>query len=167
MDGGLLENVVISDIAMRAVQTPIFIRLGDRKRTFSKQMSRINDVMISRVVARTESKVACSITGVPGGYVRNVNISDVMLITEAEVGKDEIKTEVPEVIAKYPENSMFGSILPASGFYIRHADGITLSNIKMITKNKDERPMFYLDDVKNFVQTGCTFNGAKPTLKKK
>lgn len=167
VDGGLMENVIISDIAMRAVQTPIFVRLGDRKRTFSKQISRINDVVISRVVARSESKVACSITGVPGGDIQNLTISDITLVTDAEVGKDEIKMEVPEAIDKYPENRMFGSILPASGFYIRHADGITLSNIKMITKNKDERPMFYLDDVKNFVQTGCTFNGAKPTLKKK
>ena len=167
VDGGLLENVIISDIVMRSVQTPIFVRLGDRKRTFSNRMSRINDVMISRIIARSESKVACSVTGVPGGNIQNLTINDVTLITDAEVGKDEILVEVPEAIDKYPENRMFGSILPASGFYIRHVDGITFSNVKMITLNKDERPMFYLDDVKNFVQSGCTLNGGNPTLKEK
>ena len=74
VDGGLLENVIISDIVMRSVQTPIFVRLGDRKRTFSNRMSRINDVMISRIIARSESKVACSVTGVPGGNIQNLTI---------------------------------------------------------------------------------------------
>ena len=166
VDGGVLENVIISDIAMRGVQTPIFVRLGDRKRTFTKQISRINDVMISRIMARSESKVACSITGVPGGKVRNLAISDVTLITDAEVDKREIKEEVPEVIEKYPENRMFGTILPASGFYVRHADGVTFSNVNVITEKQDERPMFYLDDVDGFLQQGCRLNGLKPTIKR-
>ncbi len=167
VDGGVLENVIISDISMRGVQTPIFVRLGDRKRTFTKQISRINDVMISRIMARSESKVACSITGVPEGKVQNLTISDVTLITDAEVDKREIKEEVPEAVNKYPENRMFGCILPASGFYLRHVDGITFCNIKVITKKRDERPMFYLDDVDDFVCQGCTFNGVEPVVEEK
>ena len=66
----------------------------------------------------------------------------------------------------YPENRMFGTILPASGFYVRHVNGIAFNNIKMTTTNKDERPMFHLNDVKNFTQQGCTLNNAKVTLKK-
>ena len=166
VDGGIIENVSISDIAMQGVQTPIFVRLGDRKRTFSKQMSRINDVMISRIVARSEGKIACSITGVPGGDIKNIVISDVILVTDAEVTKTDIDLKVPEAIDKYPENRMFGTILPASGFYVRHVNGIAFNNIKMTTTNKDERPMFHLNDVKNFTQQGCTLNNAKVTLKK-
>ena len=130
-------------------------------------MSRINDVMISHIVARSEGKVACSITGVPGGDVKNVIINDVILITDAEVTKAEINTEVPEVIDKYPENRMFGTILPASGFYLRHVDGITFNNVRMSTLKQDERSMFYLDDVKNFIQKDCTFNNSQVTIKKK
>ena len=167
VDGGIIENISISNIVIRGVQTPLFIRLGDRKRTFSKQMSRINDVMISHIVARSEGKVACSITGVPGGDVKNVIINDVILITDAEVTKAEINTEVPEVIDKYPENRMFGTILPASGFYLRHVDGITFNNVRMSTLKRDERSMFYLDDVKNFIQKDCTFNNSQVTIKKK
>ena len=167
VDGGTLENVIVSDIAMRGVQTPIFVRLGDRKRTFTKQLSRINDVMISRIMARSESKVACSITGVPDGKIQNITISDVTLVTNAEVNKEEIEKEVPEVVDKYPENRMFGTILPASGFYVRHVDGITFSNVKMIMEKGDERPMFYLDDVSDFVCQGCTYNGVEPTIEEK
>ena len=165
VDGGVLENVIISDISMRGVQTPIFVRLGDRKRTFTKQVSRINDVMISRIMARSESKVACSITGVPEGKVQNLTISDVTLITDAEVDKREIKEEVPEAVNKYPENRMFGCILPASGFYVRHVDGVTFSNVNVITLKQDERPMFYLDDVEGFSQQNCRLNGLMPTIK--
>lgn len=167
VDGGHLEKIVISDIVMRGIQTPIFIRLGDRKRTFTKRLSQISDVMISRIVAHSEGNVSCSITGVPGGKIKNIVISDFLLTTESKVAENEINSSIPEVISKYPENRMFDSILPASGFYVRHVDGITFSNIKMTTLNNDARPMFFIDDVQNFLQVGCTLNGGGTTLKNK
>ena len=93
-----------------------------------------------------------------------------VLLPFYDVSFDKLKTDidlkVPEAIDKYPENRMFGTILPASGFYVRHVNGIAFNNIKMTTTNKDERPMFHLNDVKNFTQQGCTLNNAKVTLKK-
>jgi len=49
--------------------------------------------------------------------------------------------------AAYPEFSMFKE-LPAWGFYIRHAKGITLENISISCAKKDYRPAVVLDDVK-------------------
>ena len=37
----------------------------------------------------------------------------------------------------------------------------------MSTLKRDERSMFYLDDVKNFIQKDCTFNNSQVTIKKK
>jgi hypothetical protein len=41
---------------------------------------------------------------------------------------------------------MFG-ILPAWGFFIRHAKGIELNGIDMSTMQEDHRPAFVLEDV--------------------
>ena len=44
----------------------------------------------------------------------------------AKVGLDELD-KIPEMGASYPEFSMFKE-LPAWGFFIRHAEGITFEN---------------------------------------
>lgn len=66
-------------------------------------MSRINDVMISRIIARSEGKIACSITGVPGGDIKNIVISDVILVTDAEVAKTDIDLKVPKQLINTPK----------------------------------------------------------------
>ena len=43
---------------------------------------------------------------------------------------------------------MFGE-LPSWGLYLRHVDGIKLSNVKMSFKQDDFRPAIVADDAKN------------------
>jgi polygalacturonase len=167
VDGGVMENIVISAITMCDVQTPIFIRLGDRRRTFTQHISRIKNVIIDHVIAQSESKVACSITGVPGGAVENVSISNVTLITPGGGTEQNISEEVPEIAADYPENRMFGVVLPASGFYVRHAGNIRFNNIRMETRSPDERPMFYLDDTEGVEILSCRNNHRVADVKNK
>jgi hypothetical protein len=42
---------------------------------------------------------------------------------------------------------MFG-VLPAYGFYIRHAKNVELNNIEVSYLKEDQRPAFVLEDVK-------------------
>ena len=46
----------------------------------------------------------------------------------------------------YPEFSQHKE-LPAWGFYVRHADNVKFSNVKLTAKAKDYRPAVVLDDV--------------------
>ena len=41
---------------------------------------------------------------------------------------------------------MFGA-LPATGFFIRHARNIEMSNVEIVTEAADARPAFWLNDV--------------------
>lgn len=41
---------------------------------------------------------------------------------------------------------MFGTT-PAHAFFIRHAKGVEISDFKVLTENKEERPCFILEDV--------------------
>lgn len=146
VDGGILEGVNVSNIVMRSVQTPIFIKLGDRKRTFRGAHGILKDVIISNITAYPQSMIASSITGTKEAYVENVQISNIQIIQPGGGTSQMFNTTVPENEKKYPENRMFGHTLPASGFFIRHAKDIRFDNIRVRNLSSDERPVFYLDD---------------------
>jgi polygalacturonase len=141
VDGGHLDQVNISDIVMEGVQTPIFIRLGSRRNPTGS----LKNVTISNVIASNSSLIPSTISGVPGFHIENVSIRNCIFNC---MGKGEFVSsdaEVPEAENKYPENRMFGSSLPAFGFYIRHAKEIELSDIKFNLLNPDSRPALWVE----------------------
>lgn len=150
VDGGVLDGVAISNVVMTDVQTPVFIRLGNRRQTYSgNRVSVLRNVCISHVVARAVSALSSSITGIPGGEVENVCISHVQVTVPGGGTAAEARAAVPEAEKSYPENRMFGQVLPASGFYVRHARNVRFDNVRVITEKPDARPAFVYDDVRN------------------
>jgi len=102
-----------------------------------------------------------SIVGMPDAMIENITLKNIEIHypgggnpNYAKVGLDELD-KVPEMGASYPEFSMFKE-LPAWGFYIRHAKGITFENVKLVCDNKDYRTAVVLDDVH-----GATLSGLK------
>lgn len=160
VDGGILEQVHLSDIDITGVQTPIFIRLGDRSRQYSSKISRLRSVSISGVTARASSRIACSITGVGGGdpgYVEDLTLKDIELIIPGGGEAADSDQSVPENRDAYPENRMFEMTLPGSGFYVRHARNVSFENIQIHAAQADTRPYYYFDDA-----TGITMTSACP-----
>jgi hypothetical protein len=62
--------------------------------------------------------------------------------------------DTPEREKEYPEPSMFG-ILPAYGFFIRHAKGIELNDVDVSYIKEDNRPAFVLDTVERIEFQHC------------
>jgi hypothetical protein len=61
---------------------------------------------------------------------------------------------------------MFG-ILPAYGFYARHAESLTLSNVQVCWHDTAARPAMVFDDVKTLDMDGFragTVGGSQPTV---
>jgi len=148
VDGGILEGVNVSNIVMRNIQTPIFIKLGDRKRTHRGLHGVLKDVNISNIIAYPQSMMASSITGTQEAYVENVQISNVQIIHPGGGTEEMFERVIPENEKKYPENRMFGHTLPAIGFFVRHVKDIRFNNIRINCLSPDARTLFYLDDVK-------------------
>jgi len=151
VDGGIAENITISNISMRDVQTPIFIRLARREESKFPEGSRLRGITISGVTAFSESWMSSSITGVPGLYVEDVYLSDIDITAPGGGTLEMIQKEVPESEKKYPENRCLGQTLPASGFYIRHANNVYMSNVRFHFRKPDVRPLIVTDDCKNVV----------------
>jgi len=164
VDGGITDGINISNIVMSDVQTPIFIRLGDRKQTFTKQVSTLKNITITNVIAKSNSKMTCSITGMPDKAVENIFISNVNMEVRGGGISTDNSLDINEAKEKYPENRMFGVILPAYGFYVRHANQVSFKDLTITTREVDARSTFVLDDVHKHSIEGCTANGIAPTI---
>ncbi|HEY3838354.1 MAG TPA: glycoside hydrolase family 28 protein [Bryobacteraceae bacterium] len=143
VDGGWVDGVVISNVRMQRVRTPIFLRLGARTR--SDKPSYLRGVMIDNVHA-TGAILTSSLTGIPGAAVEDVTLSNIRIET-AEAGKREwVDRKIPEQIPAYPEARMFGR-LSSYGFYCRHVHRIAMDNVRITSTKSDERPALHFEDV--------------------
>lgn len=152
VDGGLLERVAVSNITMRNVGAPIFIRLGDRGRPYQEGGVRagiggVRNVVISNIEAVGAQSTGCAIAGLPGHPIRDVSLDNIRLCFQGGGAKRNSHRVVPEQAASYPEFDMFGR-LPAYAFYCRHVEGLTLRNLQTSFENAEERPALAGEDVR-------------------
>jgi polygalacturonase len=146
VDGAHIDGVVISNVEMTGVETPIFIRLGNRGRGLAAPVpGSIRNVSIRNVVAR-DSSMPASVTGLPGHPVRDVVLDGITLATTGGV-REARNIDVPEFPEKYPEGRMFGE-LPAYALYARHVEGLTVIAVHPHAEREDARPAAVFDDVR-------------------
>ena len=180
VDGAHIEDVAVSNLTMRNVSNaPIFLRLGSRMRApEGTVIGSIKRITISNVTAyNADPRYASIIAGVPGHDVEDVKLSGIRLVYRGGLTLDDTAKqpadlvnsfffrasggvpprqpyETPEREKEYPEPSMFG-ILPAYGFFIRHATGIQLTDVDVSYIKEDRRPAFVLDSVDGITLENC------------
>jgi len=151
VDGANIDGVVISNISIEDARAPIFIRIGNRARSMATATpGSLKNISIQNVTA-IGADLPSSITGVAGGRVQDVIIDGLTVTVKG--GGTPGTLDVPEVLAKYPESTMFGE-LPSIGVFARHVDGLTLRNIKVHAMQRDGRPSFIADDVTRLELSG-------------
>lgn len=151
VDGGILDKVSVSNITMNNVGAAIFIRLGNRARPYNVKLEKpgmgsLSNVIISNIQATNVSNTGCSITGLPGYPVRNITLSNIRLMFQGGGTREYLNREIPEIPDKYPEFKMFG-MLPAYGFYCRHAENLTFRDVELGYSSEDVRPAMVCDDI--------------------
>ncbi len=149
VDGGLLEDITITNITMRDIVTsPIFMRLGARMRgPKGTPVGQLRRVQISNlVVYNAEPRYASIISGLPGHNIEDVKLSNIRIFYQGGGTLKQAAIEPPEKETNYPEPSMFGEI-PAYGFFLRHVKGIEFNNVEVSYLKEDLRPAFVLNDV--------------------
>ncbi len=150
VDGALLEDVAITNITMRDITSaPLFLRLGSRMRgPQGVPVGSLKRVIISGIVCHNSaSRIASVISGIPGHYIEDLKLSDLYLQYRGGGTNQMAANEPPEQENAYPEPGRFFP-MPASGFYIRHAKNLDMSNIEISTTESDSRPAFFLRDVR-------------------
>jgi polygalacturonase len=166
VDGGWIDGVVISNIRMQRVRTPIFIRLGSRAKKADYPQHGLRGVMIDNVHA-SEAILASSITGLAEAPVEDVSLSNIRIDNVAPGRSEWANRAIPENAEKYPESRMFG-MLPVSGLYCRHVRGLHLSNVGFRSPANEQRPTLMCEDVEMLQVAGLrssAIDGQQPTVK--
>ena len=149
VDGGIMENVSVSDMTVTGTESPIFVRLGHRGRGWMPdqhidKVGTMRGLYIKNVRVRDAGSYGCSITGLPGHPVEDVHVSDVSIHHKG--GQPHIDIPADEKAAEYPEATMWGP-LPAKGFFVRHARSVSFDSVETHTAEIDARPEFVNIDV--------------------
>ena len=157
VDGGSMSNIDIADITITGTESPIFIRLADRRRPYAEnapidKVGSISGIRLHDILIDGAGPTGCSITGIEGHPVTDVQISDVTMRHAG--GQPVTAAPADEKIAEYPEATMWG-ILPAKGFWLNHTRNVTFRNVNVITDAPDERPLFVATDSPGLVTDTC------------
>jgi polygalacturonase len=151
VDGGLLEDVTITNITMRDIENaPIFLRLGKRMRgPDGVPAGELRRIIISNIVVfNAAGKSAVLITGLTGKDIEDITLDNIKIYYRGGGTEEQAAIEVPEDETGYPEPDRFGD-MPAYGFFIRHVKDLKMNNVEVHTIKDDFRPAFILDHVKN------------------
>lgn len=184
VDGAIVENVLYENIVLQNCATPLFIRLGNRGRTFAGGPSvapqgimrnitirNVRNTDISYVEVRNGPGVGSAIGGVPAQKIQNLLIEDCDFLYFGNImNKEYIYREIPENEDKYPEFNIYGTC-PAYGLYFRHIDGLTLKNVNVRVKHTDIRPAIVFEnaekiEMKNVQYQSFSFTEPTPVWNK-
>lgn len=143
-DGGTMENVSLSHILVEGTESPIFIRLGHRARSYAEgiaveQVGTIRGIRLSNISITGAGPTGSSITGLPGHPVEDVWLSDITISQQG--GQQQVAVPADEKEKDYPEATMWG-VLPAKGFFVRHARNVNFRNIQITDIKPDKRPEY-------------------------
>jgi len=159
VDGGSLGNVVISNIVMQDVGTPVAILRGDRDRcAFAAGPGSLQSIQISNVLA-TGAKLPSVIAGLPGSPVTGIVIDGLSVTMAASVKGTVDLQQIPEEPKDYPQPTMFGP-LPAHAIFIRHASAVNLHNLRLQSGVGETLPFLVADDVSDLRLASFQGNGA-------
>ena len=189
VDGAVVENIEVDNVRSINTGNVIFLRTGNR--WSSGKQPAMRNITISNVYAEIpafkpdagynyEGPIEdlprnispASIVGIPECKIQDVTLRNIEIVTPgggnphyAFRGTTPSELDsIPEMRQSYPEFSQFKE-LPAWGFYLRHAEGITFENVKFSAQKADYRPALVADDVKGISLRNVTFS--EPQAKEK
>lgn len=165
VDGGMMENINISNIVVDGPRVPLFVRLGNRARKHYDEapepsVGSISNINISGITGYASSPIGCSITGISKGKVEGISLSNSRFVCPGGIAENMHNVVIKELEELYSESTMFGT-LPSYGLYVRHVNDINLDNIVFDLKSADARPAIVCDDVIGGNIRNITTIGAK------
>lgn len=151
VDGGVMQNIMLENLTMENVGTPIFVRLGIRLRPFKREqyvqeIGEVKDIFMNNISV-INARLPSSIIGLHSKRIKNVNITN-YTVRNTVVQEAIPYNSVPFLEYDYPMAVMFTK-LPAYGFYCRSIDELHFQNVLMYSAENEHRPALTLDRISN------------------
>ena len=150
VDGANIRDVLVERMQVDDADTPIFLRLGARGRTFrpgdvARPPGTLSNVVIRDMEVKLARRVGILISGIPGHVIKNVSLQRIAITMSGEPAT-QLPPQPAENPAAYPEVRMFGGNLPAFGIYGRHLRGLETMQVAITGIPGDIRPEQLLSD---------------------
>lgn len=165
VDGGTLEDVLVSGITMRnPVNHPLFIHQAARLRApAGTPVGKCRRVKFSDInVSGADPRYPCGVAGIVDGPIEDVSFTNID-VTHRGGGTAEDAARVPEDRRVSSLEVSFMGTLPAHGFFARHARRLTLRDMTFRTEAPDARPTIVLDDVRGAIIDGIVSQRPRAT----
>ncbi len=161
VDGGFIKNLRFRRITIQNVESVFFVLIGDKGRTpdwGQHRIGSIDEIYFENIEAEN---IRRSYGTYLGGFekdgirysIKNIFFNNVNVIYQGNV--KEVPPIPDEFANQYPESNCFG-VLPASGYFIRHADNIVFDDCQTLISLLDVRQVFAVVD-----STGVVVNGVE------
>ncbi len=158
VDGGIMEGISVNNLTIEGTKCPVYIRLAGRNRKHridapEPTVGTMSNISINNITAYGSGNFACSITGIPNHKIKNVQLSNFNIVQQGGLQKGDYLNSLEDVEEKekaYPQPTNWGN-LPVSGLFIRHVDGISVSNFSIDANAYDPRPIFMAHDVRGLL----------------
>ncbi len=172
-EGAVMENMLFENITMENVTRPLFMTLNSHR--FTRELMEVplpspgtlRNIRFVNIKAKAgnpkvkDAKAYMVIVGVAGRKIENIEFKNVEVVFPGG-GTDEMarRRAVPELGGFKPEFFEFKGDLPAYGFFIRHAKGITLDMVKLGFDGEEKRPAIVWDNVEGLNTAGLQARSA-------
>jgi polygalacturonase len=172
VDGGVLEDVVVSNIILRnPVNHPLFVRQAARLRApEGTTVGACRRVRFDNIqVSGADGRYPCGVQGIPDVPVIDVSFSNLHVVSSGG-GTAEDAARTPKEKRETSLEVSFMGTLPAYGIYARNVRGLSVKDCTFAVERPDARPAIVLDDVKSGLIDGFTDsqvvqkNGADVTI---
>ncbi|MEQ9825622.1 MAG: glycosyl hydrolase family 28 protein [Puniceicoccaceae bacterium] len=158
VDGGILQDIQIDNVIMHGVETPFFIKLGNRHSEWEGKPDatpgRVENIVISNLTARDCGPISSAITGYPGHPVRGVRLSNIDITMRGKGPAGSAMEPVPEHSNHYPFNRMFKTDLPTYGLFLRHVENLRLENVRLSYTGMEQRHALWVEQARDVVFQG-------------
>ena len=160
-DGSHVKNITLRNIEMEQICCPIYIGLNMRNKFgFVDENDKaaryyggaIEGVLIENVTAY-DVEVPSILTGfeieengtVTERCIKDIKIKNVHAVYRDNEERLNLTDKVQENIVDYPENNAIGDV-PAYGFYVRHAENVSLEAIDIVPRTHNTRVCIYREE---------------------
>ncbi|MBQ7183222.1 MAG: hypothetical protein IJR97_04485 [Clostridia bacterium] len=151
VDGGTLEDFLLTDLTITRAWSPFFFRLEDRGRVKPGDprppIGTLRRVLITRVRGEADGPRGSYLLGIPEKTMEDIAFQDVHLTQYPWEGPAPDASRYPDLKGVYPDAHMIDSIGPAPAYalWARHVKNLTLDGYHITPAGEDTRDE-YRDD---------------------
>jgi polygalacturonase len=151
VDGSNVSNVSFNYINFNNVGAAIFLILGKRN---TLKVGSMDSISFSNITGSTDRDYGSTITGTElngvDHKITNVSLTNFHVKNTNDGGLKSIPPVHAEYGGEYPDAGVWG-LNDAYGFFLRHIEGLTFTNVTVTPVSGDPRPKDVTIDVGNFI----------------